>query len=97
MNSIFNRSILFVAIGSTAGLWWLLRYLDSRPLLAWTGIWLAYWFVLFSRETGIVLPALALGLVVAAIYLYRRERPGLISDRWINVVAPSQWRDVDRV
>jgi len=30
VNSIFNRSVLFVAIGSTAGLWWLLRYLDSR-------------------------------------------------------------------
>jgi hypothetical protein len=63
VNSIFNRSTLFVAIGSTAGLWWLLRHLDSRPLLAWTGIWLAYWFVLFSRETGIVLPALAMALV----------------------------------
>jgi hypothetical protein len=66
VNSIFNRSILFVAIGSTAGLWWLLRHLDSRPLLAWTGIWLAYWFVLFSRETGIVLPALA----VAQVWIY---------------------------
>jgi tetratricopeptide (TPR) repeat protein len=63
VNSIFNRSSLFVAIGSAAGLWWLLRHLDSRPLLAWTGIWLAYWFVLFSRETGIVLPALAVALV----------------------------------
>jgi hypothetical protein len=52
VNSIFNRSILFVTIGSTAGLWWLLSYLDSRPVLAWTGIWLAYWLVLFSRETG---------------------------------------------
>ena len=63
VNSIFNRSSLFVAIGSTAGLWWLLRHLDSRPALAWTGVWLAYWFVLFSRETGIVLPALAVALV----------------------------------
>ena len=63
VNSIFNRSILFVTIGSTAGLWWLLRYLDSRPALAWTGIWLVYWPVLFSRETGIVLPALAVVLV----------------------------------
>jgi tetratricopeptide (TPR) repeat protein len=32
-------------------------------VLAWTGVWLAYWFVLFSRETGIVLPALAVALV----------------------------------
>jgi len=63
VNSIFNRSALFVAIGMTAGLWWLLRHLDTRPVLAWTGIWLAYWPVLFSRETGIVLPAMAIVLV----------------------------------
>lgn len=63
VNSVFNRSELLVAVGSAAGLWWLLRFLDSRPALAWSGIWLAYWFVLFSRETGIVLPALAVALV----------------------------------
>lgn len=63
VNSIFNRSTLFAAIGSTAGLWWLFRHLDSRPVVAWIGVWLAYWFVLFSRETGIVLPALAGALV----------------------------------
>jgi len=63
VNSIFNRSALFVAIGFTAGLWWLLRHLEARPLLAWAGIWLVYWPVLFSRETGIVLPALAVALV----------------------------------
>ncbi len=63
VNSIFNRSTLFAAIGSAAGLWWLLRHFEARPVLAWAGIWLAYWFVLFSRETGIVLPALAVALV----------------------------------
>jgi tetratricopeptide (TPR) repeat protein len=63
VNSIFNRSTLFAAIGMAAGLWWLLRHFEARPALAWTGIWLAYWFVLFSRETGIVLPALAVALV----------------------------------
>jgi tetratricopeptide (TPR) repeat protein len=63
VNSIFNRSTLFVAIGTAGGLCWLLRHFEARPALAWTGIWLAYWFVLFSRETGIVLPALAVALV----------------------------------
>lgn len=63
VNSIFNRSALLAAIGITAGLWWLLRYVDSRPVLAWTGVWLVYWFVLFSRESGVVLPALAVTLV----------------------------------
>jgi hypothetical protein len=63
VNSIFNRSVLFVAIGWLAGLAWLLRFVDARPVAAWTGIWLIYWFVLFSRETGILLPALAVTLV----------------------------------
>lgn len=63
VNSIFNRSELLAAVGSAGGLWWLLRYLHARPALAWSGIWLAYCFVLFSRETGIVLPALAVTLV----------------------------------
>lgn len=63
VNSIFNRSSLLSAIACVGGLWWLLRWRDSRPVLAWTGIWLAYWLALFSRETGAVLPALAAGLV----------------------------------
>ena len=58
VNSIFNRSALIAAIGCVGGLWWLLRFVDTRPVLAWTGIWLAYWVALFGRETGIVLPAL---------------------------------------
>jgi hypothetical protein len=34
VNSIFNRSIMLAALGVTAGLWWLMRYLESKPLLA---------------------------------------------------------------
>mgnify|MGYP001826143557 FL=1 len=68
VNSIFNRSAIFVTIGSTVGLWWLLHYMDTRPALSWTGIWLAYWFVLFSRETGILLPVLA----VVLVWIYSR-------------------------
>jgi protein O-mannosyl-transferase len=63
VNSIFNRSALLSASAVTAGLWWLLRHVEARPVLAWTGVWLAYWFALFSRETGAVLPALAVVLV----------------------------------
>jgi tetratricopeptide (TPR) repeat protein len=64
VNSIFNRSILLAALGSMTGLWWLLRYLESKPLLAWAGIFLAYLFALFCRETAIVLPGIAAALVL---------------------------------
>ena len=64
VNSIFNRSILLAALGSMTGLWWLLRYLESKPLLAWTGLFLAYLFALFCRETAIVLPGIAAALVL---------------------------------
>jgi len=64
VNSIFNRSILLAALGSMTGLWWLLHYLESKPLLAWAGLFLAYLFALFCRETAIVLPGIAAALVL---------------------------------
>jgi len=64
VNSIFNRSILLAALGSMTGLWWLLHYVESKPLLAWAGLFLAYLFALFSRETAIVLPGIAIALVL---------------------------------
>ena len=63
VNSIFNRSSIFAALGIGSGLWWLLKYLESRPLIAWLGIWLVCWPTFFSRETGIVLPVLAVAVV----------------------------------
>jgi len=62
VNSIFNRSSIFVALGIGSGLWWLLKYLESKPLIAWLGIWLVCWPTFFSRETGIVLPVLAVAV-----------------------------------
>ena len=64
VNSIFNRSILLEALGTMAGLCWLLHYLESKPMLAWSGLFLAYLFALFCRETAIVLPGLAAVLVM---------------------------------
>lgn len=64
VNSVFNRSILLAALGMLGGLWWLLRYLDSRPVLAWAGLFLAYSYALFCRETAIVLPGMAAMLVL---------------------------------
>ena len=64
VNSVFNRSILLDALASLTGLWWLLRYLESKPRLAWAGLFLAYLCALFCRETAIVLPGLAALLVL---------------------------------
>jgi tetratricopeptide (TPR) repeat protein len=64
VNSIFNRSIMLAALGVVTGLWWLLYYLESKPLLAWSGLFLAYLFALFCRETAIVLPGIAAALVL---------------------------------
>jgi tetratricopeptide (TPR) repeat protein len=64
VNSIFNRSELLVALGGLAGLSWFLRHQVSRPIRAWTGLGLAYLAVLFCKESGAVLPGLAVSLVV---------------------------------
>jgi tetratricopeptide (TPR) repeat protein len=64
VNSIFNRSTMLAALGLTGGLWWLLRYLETRPALAWGGLCLAYTYALFCRETAIVLPGIAALLVL---------------------------------
>jgi tetratricopeptide (TPR) repeat protein len=64
VNSVFNRSNTLAALGMLGGLWWLLRYLDSRPVLAWTGLFLAYLYALFCREIAIVLPGMAAILVL---------------------------------
>ncbi len=64
VNSIFNRSELLVALGGVAGLWWLMYYVDSRPVRAWTGVSVAYLFAIFAKESAIVLPGLAVALVL---------------------------------
>ncbi len=64
VNSIFNRSELLVALGGTAGLWWFLRYLDTRTFRAWAGLAVAYLFTVFSKESAVVLPGLAVSLVM---------------------------------
>jgi len=63
VNSIFNRSEILVSIGVTGGLWWLLRNNENSPKMAWSGLSLIYLLVLFCRENGVVLPALAVTML----------------------------------
>jgi len=59
VNSVFNGSEVWAAIGVAGGLLWLLRNVDARPLRAWSGLALIYLLALLTRETAVVLPALA--------------------------------------
>ena len=55
VDSVFNRSEIMVALFGLAGLWWMLHYLKTRPLRAWLGMGIAYFFALFSKESAIVI------------------------------------------
>ncbi|RPH93790.1 MAG: hypothetical protein EHM68_15195, partial [Lysobacterales bacterium] len=65
VNSIFNRSDMLVALSGLAGLCWLLRHVHARPALAWTGLCIACSVALFCKESGLVLPGLAVAVVLA--------------------------------
>jgi tetratricopeptide (TPR) repeat protein len=64
VNSIFNRSEMLVALGSLAGLLWFLRHIIAKPARAWTGLGIAYLLVLFCKESGAILPGIAVMLVL---------------------------------
>ena len=63
VNSIFNRSGMLVSLGVVGGLWWFLRNLETQPLKAWGGLATIYLLVLFSKESGAILPALAVAML----------------------------------
>jgi len=66
VNSIFNRSDIFVSIGVVGGLWWFLRTLESSPLKAWAGVGLTYFLILFFKEISAVFPA----LIIVMLWLF---------------------------
>ena len=63
VNSIFNRSEMLVSIGVVGSLWWFLNNWRSDKRKAWAGLALAYFPVLLCKESGAVLPALAVLLI----------------------------------
>ena len=64
VNSVFNRSEMLVALAGAGGLWWFLHYLRSRPVWSWSGLALCYLFALFSKESAVIIPAIAIALVL---------------------------------
>lgn len=59
VNSVFNGSEIYVAIGIAGGLWYLLLQVEKRPGRAWLVLSLVYFIVLLFRESAVSLPALA--------------------------------------
>jgi len=64
VNSVFNRSEMMVALAGVGGLWWLLHSIDTRPGKAWFGLAVAYLFGMFSKESAVIIPGLAVALIV---------------------------------
>lgn len=64
VNSVFNRSAIFVTIAGVGGLWWLFHYIDTRRGKAWLGLAIAYLFAMFFKENAVVIPGLAVALIL---------------------------------
>jgi tetratricopeptide (TPR) repeat protein len=79
VNSVFNRSDMLVTLGALAGLWWLLHHLRRRPALAWAGLGVCYLLAMLSKETGVVIPGIAVALILLLSddHWNRRIRRGL--------------------
>ncbi len=67
VNSIFNRSEILVSLGLVGGLWWFLRTRETQPKKAWCGLSLIYLLVILCRESGAMLPALAVAASSSAL------------------------------
>lgn len=64
VNSIFNRSSIYVSICAIAGLWWLSHWLDRRPVIAWLGLALFYSIGILFKESALVIPGIAVALII---------------------------------
>jgi hypothetical protein len=58
VNSVFNRSEMLVTVCVAGGLWWFLSAVEQKPWKAWVTLAIIYLLAMFSRETGIMLPAI---------------------------------------
>lgn len=64
INSIFNRSSIYVSLFAIGGLWWLFAHLDSKPARAWIGLGVTYTIGIFFKESALVIPGIAVALIV---------------------------------
>lgn len=59
VNSVFNRSEMLTTLAVAGGLWWFLPAEQKQPWKAWSVLAVVYLLAMLSRETGIMLPAIA--------------------------------------
>lgn len=64
VNSVFNRSSIYVSICAILGLWWLSHWLEKRPVIAWLGLALFYTLGIFFKESALVIPGIAVAMIV---------------------------------
>jgi len=63
VNSVFNRSEMLVTLGVAGGMWWFLPTVERKPWRAWIILGVIYLLAMLARETGIVLPGIAVVLL----------------------------------
>lgn len=83
VNSVFNRSSIFVSIFALGGLWWLLHNIDTRTARAWAGLALAYFAATLFKESALTLP----GIAAAMVFILS---PGTFTER-IRRMLPVFW------
>jgi len=64
VNSVFNKSSMYISLAAIAGLWWLLANLEQRPARAWIGFGLVYCAAILCKESALVLPGIAVAMIV---------------------------------
>lgn len=64
VNSVFNRSSLFVSLLAMSGLWCLLGQVKLRPAVAWGGLGLCYFLAMLFKESAVVIPGIAAVLLM---------------------------------
>lgn len=64
VNSVFNKSSMYVSLAAAGGLWWLHSNLDERPFRAWFGFGLVYSIAILIKESALVLPGIAVAMIV---------------------------------
>ncbi len=63
VNSVFNRSEMLVTIGILSALLVIQRWEAKRPVLAWSLAAVMYFSALLCRESAVLLPLLAVGML----------------------------------
>jgi tetratricopeptide (TPR) repeat protein len=64
VNSVFNKSSMYVSLAAIGGLWWLLSNIERSSARAWVGFGLVYCVAILFKESALVLPGIAVAMIV---------------------------------